>query len=315
MLTFLFCLLSGISVVWWLRAMGLSASHASRSPSLIILTLASLPLLEALFAVQWGLLAAALLAASVAAAHQQRLAAAGFLVALATTKPQIVMLAALYLLFWSFADWHQRKALPITFFVTMTALLGTTELFLPGWLSEWWHALVRYPGYTQAPLARAMLGNALGAVLTVVLLAATVALAWRARREAVGAPSFSLGLAFVLTTTALTVLHSDAIYDHEILLPAILLVILSWRTMLRRGPAVRLILVMTSLALSWQWIAASAVSVAAFILGRITVEQSDFALQLPLRASASFPFALIATLGLMAVPLFREPEEEPKNTR
>lgn len=313
-LTFLFCLLSGISVVWWLRAMGLSASYPAIAVS-IVLTLASLPLLEALFAVQWGLLAAALLAASVAAAHQQRLAAAGFLVALATTKPQIVMLAALYLLFWSFADWHQRKALPITFFVTMTALLGASELFLPGWLSEWFHALVRYPGYTQAPLARAMLGNALGAVLTVVLLAATVALAWRARREAVGAPSFSLGLAFVLTTTTLTVLHSDAIYDHEILLPAILLVILSWRTMLRRGPAVRLILVMTGLALSWQWIAASVVSVAAFILGRITVEQSDFALQLPLRASASFPFALIATLGLMAVPLFREPEEEPKNTR
>jgi len=122
-----------------------------------------------------------------------------------------------------------------------------------------------------------------------------------------------LGLAFVLTTTTLTVLHSDAIYDHEILLPAILLVIISWRTMIRRGPAVRLILVMTGLALSWQWIAASAVSVAAFIVGRTTVEQSNFALQLPLRASASFPFALIAILGLMAVQLFRKPEEEQKN--
>jgi len=308
-LTVLFCLISGISVVWWLRAMELSASPETIAV-FIILTLASLPLLEALFAVQWGLLAAALLAASVAAAHNQRLAAAGFLLALATTKPQIVALAALYLLFWSFADWRERKALAIAFFVTMAALLGTSELILPGWLSSWWRALMRYGGYTQPPLARDVLGNVLGTILMVALLAAVVAIAWRARHDAVGSPTFSLGLAFVLSTTTLTILHSDAIYDHEILLPAILLVIVSWRTMLRRGPAVRLILVITGLALSWQWIAASGVSVAALVLGRTTVEQSNFALQLPLRASASFPFALIAVLGLMAVQLFRGPEED-----
>ena len=189
-ITVLFCLFSGISLVWWLRGMGLPASHEGIA-IFIILTLASLPLLEALFAVQWGLLAAALLAASVAAAHKQKFASAGFLLALSTTKPQIVALAVLYLLFWSLAGWRQRRALAITFFVTMVALLGASELILPGWLPSWWHAVMRYGEYTQAPLVRDLLGQVLGTTLTVALLAAAVALAWRARRTEVGSPTFS----------------------------------------------------------------------------------------------------------------------------
>jgi len=309
LLTILFCLLSGFSVVLWLRAMELSASYQEIAV-IIILTLASLPLLEALFAVQWGLLAAALLAASVSAARRQKLGVSGFLLALATTKPPIMVLAVLYILFWSFFGWRQRKALPITFCVTMAAFLSASELALPGWLSLWWHALMRYREYTQAPLARDLLGGSLGTVVTISLLAASLALAWRARRTAVGSPAFSLGVAFVLCTTALTLLHRDAIYDHEILLPAVLLVVISWRSILRRGPAVRLMLLLAGFALGWQWIAASAVSVAALILGRAAVQQSNFALQLPLRFSASFPFALIALLGMMAVPFFRKAEDK-----
>lgn len=302
-LTFLFTLLSTVSVLLWIRIVGLSLSR-EQTAILIILTLSSLPLLEGLFAVQWGLLAAGMLATSLAAARGGELALSGFLLALATTKPQIVVLAVVYLIFWAFSDWQRRKPLVIAFFVTMVVLLGVCELILPGWLTEWWHALGRYQGYTQAPLARDMLGNALGTALTVALSLGAVTIAWKVRREPVGSPAFSLGLAFVLTTTALTVLHSDAIYDHEILLPAVLLVILSWRTILRLGPAVRLILLLAILALSWQWIAASAVSVAAVVLGRAHIQNNDFALQLPLRASASFPFALVALLGLIAAELF-----------
>jgi hypothetical protein len=304
-LTVLVSLLSGLSVVFWLHAIDRSASYYEIAV-LVVLTLTSLPLLEAVFAVQWGLVVAALLAVSFSAARCGKLVLSGFLLALATTKPQIMLLAALYLLFWSFAGWRQRKALPIAFFGTMAALLGASELVLPGWVSEWWHALMRYPGYTQAPLARGVLGGALGTMLTITLLVAILSIAWKARRFTVGSPTFSMGLALALTTTALTILHGDAIYDHEILLPAVLLVFMSWRTLLRRGPAVRVILAMTGLALCWQWIAASAVSFAALLLGRASVRQSDFALQLPLRASASFPFALVALLGLMAVPLIRE---------
>jgi hypothetical protein len=308
-LTFLFSLLSAVSVLFWTRAVGLSVSRKDAA-ILIILTLASLPLLEGLFAVQWGLLAAVLLAASVAAARNGKLALSGFLLALATTKPQIVVLAAAYLIFWAFSDWQRRKNLLIAFFITMAVLLGVCELILPAWLAGWWYALARYRGYTQAPLARDMLGNVLGTALTAALLLGAVAIAWKARREPVGSQEFSLGLAFVLAATTLTILHSDAIYDHEILLPAVLLVILSWRTILRLGPAVRLILLLASLALSRQRIAASVVSIAALVVGRAKIQESDFALQLPLRTSASFPFVLVALLGLMAAQLFRIRAEE-----
>ncbi|HEY4387225.1 MAG TPA: glycosyltransferase family 87 protein, partial [Ktedonobacteraceae bacterium] len=151
-LAILLPMISIAAIFIWLRALCISFSWFSFA-FISILTLSSYPLLEALIAEQAGILVWALAGASVLAVRKERYKQAGAFLALATIKPQMVVLLIVWLAAWAVADWHNRKPLLWTFLSLQVLLWGAGEIVLPGWFSEWVHVLVGYPRYGGAILS------------------------------------------------------------------------------------------------------------------------------------------------------------------
>jgi len=76
--------------------------------SLILLTVGSPAVLQALKLRQLSLLVAGIVVIAMALLTSDRLSAAGILLALATIKPQLVWLLILWLALWTAADWKRR---------------------------------------------------------------------------------------------------------------------------------------------------------------------------------------------------------------
>jgi hypothetical protein len=95
-------ILTALSVEFWILALGWRIS-ALRLASIVLLTLGTYELLEAFFAEQPGLLVSFFLAGAALALRRNRLMLAGVLMSLTMIKPQVTVLAAAYLLLWSFA--------------------------------------------------------------------------------------------------------------------------------------------------------------------------------------------------------------------
>jgi hypothetical protein len=122
-------------------------------------------------------------------------------------------------------------------------------------------------------------------------------LAWRNRAADSGSFAFWITLTLLLSITTIIILPGQAIYDHLILLPGILLLV-RYRSELRdAGRVSRTLLAIGALVLFWPWIAAFAL-----ILLRPWLAPGDFdstaVLSLPIRTAASLPFAVLALLAL-----------------
>ncbi len=144
---------------------------------MILLTLCSYQELEGLYAGQLGLLVGFLLAASVLALLRNRLLFAGMLMALAMIKPQMVLLAVLYLLLWSANDWRRRGRFSVAFLATMFLLMAASLAVWPRWIQSWAGVIMGYPRYSTPPLAKELLriefgGVTLGTPVIAFLLAA-----------------------------------------------------------------------------------------------------------------------------------------------
>jgi len=74
-----------------------------------------------------------LLAVAMALLVSDRPVAAGVLLALATIKPQLVLLLCL-LTIWTVADWRRRYRWAASFLVSMAILWATSEWYLPHWV-------------------------------------------------------------------------------------------------------------------------------------------------------------------------------------
>lgn len=291
---------TAFSVVTWLRAVRLQVDRVMIA-SLILLTLSSYSVLEGLFAEQIGLLVGFLLAASLAAFAGKRLFLSGSVLAVALIKPQMMLLVAIYLLLWSFAQWRARRAF-VAGFVSVSALLAASSLLIwPHWISEWLNVLIRYRQYSTPPLACYVLGSCTGSrfgpVVVVALLAGALALAWRMRNASPGSIEFALTISLLLATTVVTLLRGQAVYDHVILLPGIILIAVSWRGFTASSRIFRVVIGTGALALFWQWICAPFVIAAQPIFSRRIFTET--VLTLPIRTAASIPFGVLAVLALM----------------
>jgi hypothetical protein len=91
-------------------------------------------------------------------------------------------------------------------------------------------------------------------------------------------------------------LPGQAVYDHVILLPGILLALWNWRRVAASSRPFAVILAAGALVLFWQWIAAIPLLVIRYFM---SPQQffSNGVLLLPLHAAASVPFAVAAVLG------------------
>ncbi len=308
-------LLTVASVLVWLRAMAWRLNW-KWVVVVLLLTLCTYPTLEGLYAGQLGLLVAFLLAASLLAIERQRFLLAGILMALTTIKPQMTVLAIFYALLWSAHEWRARRRFVIGLFSTIILLVGTSLAALPHWIQSWTHTVLAYRHYTRPPLVTEVLTSPLGArwsgpatfVLTAASILMAMLLAWRNRAAAFGSFAFWLTLSLLLSITTITVLPGQAIYDHLILVPAILLLARQRSALLESGPAPRAVLSIGALVLLWPWIAAFALIVLRPWLAPATLNSTPV-FTLPIRTAASLPFAVLALLAwTLRVSGVRNPE-------
>src|SRR5882762_302322 len=108
--------LTALSVFLWSRGLRWN-TYLSVLTIFIGRTLSRYHGLEALYALQPGLIVGFLLSAAIAALVANKLRLAGCLLAFATIKPQVSILLTLYLLLWAFSSWQKQWKFALTFLV------------------------------------------------------------------------------------------------------------------------------------------------------------------------------------------------------
>lgn len=295
--------LTGASVLLWMRALSWGIGWMWITVA-VLLTLGSYPVLEGLYADQLGLLVGFLLAASMLALRRSRLLLSGILMALTTIKPQMTVLAILYLLIWSSHDWRGRGRFCLGLFSTGILLAGTALVVWPQWIRSWIQVVLGYHRYAKPPLVREVLAEPLGTraaglatlLMIAVLLIVALLLAWRNRAAAADSMAFWATLSVLLGITTVTLLPGQALHDHVILLPGVFLLAVgrkAWTT----SWIPKALLVVGVAVLLWPWVAACALIVLRPLL---THDQfySKAVFALPLRTAAAFPFVVLGLLAL-----------------
>lgn len=252
----------GVVAPWfWLRILGSTTSTVEVIIA-IVLFLGSWPFVLGLRIHQPALIVFMLMTGAVMAVSNRRYKTAGFLLALATIKPQSVVGIVGWLMLWSLSRWRDRKGVFVSFVLTMSVAFAAAEFLVPGWLWEWRNALSAYMRY--APLTGAyvdmIFGNRAGKVVAALVAFAIVAYCWKTRGAEPESNRFKLAPALILSANLFIapVWHA---YDHIFLLPPAIL-LWEWRDQFfKLKPVPRGILRFFAMALLWQWIAVVAVAI------------------------------------------------------
>lgn len=296
LLAVLLPLITIITLGLWRRALEWQLSATSFSV-IVVLTLTSYQILEALFAEQLGLFVALFLAGAALAIREERFMLAGALGSLTLMKPETSSLAVFYLLLWSFSD-RRRRHFWQGFAIVSFALLTASLLIWPHWIFEWIHIVLGYNRYATPPLIQVLLGKStsayIGWSISVCFIAAAVLLAWRYRMPSEHSPRFWLTLSLILAITSVAVLPGQAIYDHTVLLPGIFLILIHRRELSAAGRISRILLYLGALVLFWPWIMSPVVLIFGHWSPYPVLDSSLLAL--PIRSAVPLPFAVLALL-------------------
>jgi Glycosyltransferase family 87 len=267
---------------------------------IVVLALCNYQVLEALFAEQPGLIVGFLLASAALALRRNRLLLAGVLMALTLIKPQMTLLAIGYLLLWSLFD-RRRAKFSVGLLITLAFLVGSSLLLWPRWIEQWIKILFGYHRYATPPLITVLLGSwspYLGKALIIALWGVSCVLAWRNRRATPDSPDFWWTLSLLPAITSVTLLPGQAIYDHIILFPGIFLLLRYRRELRNAGRVPRTLLAIGAVVLFWPYAAAFALIVLRPLMS-LNVFNSTAVFALPIRTTASLPFAVLALLAWM----------------
>ncbi|MGD0790969.1 MAG: glycosyltransferase family 87 protein [Terriglobales bacterium] len=266
-------LLTCVGTLLWLRVLLRSAPLWTQI-SLLALTVGSPAVMQGLKLRQMSLLVAGLLAIAITLLTADHEVAAGVLLALASIKPQLVLLPLCWLAIWTMADWRRRYRLAVSFLVTMTILVAASEWYLPHWIPRFWRAIHEYQRYTGAT---SVMDNLIGApwswAFELLAFAAIMSVCWRERRQAANTGSFALTLGLVLAATVLMV-PTSANYNQVLVIPALLVLAKERRTIWRRSIANRVLFVITTGLVFWPWISSVALAGLSFVLPQETVERA-----------------------------------------
>jgi len=157
-------------------------------------------------------------------------AAAGFLLALSTIKPQMVILLILFILLW--AGSVKRWTLVWSFLGSLILMIVGASLLIPGWLVQNITQVLSYPQYTLPGTPGAIfahwlpgIGNQLGWLFT-VLSASALIVEWRAalRKDF---SWFYWTACLTLTLTNLIGIRT-ATENYVAMFPSLLLVLAVW---------------------------------------------------------------------------------------
>jgi len=185
-----------------------------------------------------ALVALGLLAAFLAIKNGQD-EVAGFLFALTTIKPQLVILVILFVLIW--AANRRRWRLVSWFFGTMVILIAVSFLFLPDWIIQNIREILRYPGYNPPGTPGAAfsvwfpaMGNRLGWILSGILIILLLIEWFLAIRRKVEFPGFFWTAYLTLVASQWIGIQTDP-GNFIILFPAIMLVFAMWEQRWKRA--------------------------------------------------------------------------------
>lgn len=291
----LLVMLTLLSVYCWLRVVRWRPSAAVFA-ILVMLTLGSFPVVQGIKLQQLTLLVGGVLGACAAALVEGEFAVAGFLLALATIKPQLALPVASWLVLWALSDWHQRKRFIWSLGATMAVLLGASEYILPGWMSRFRAAVAAYRNYTggAGSLLDVLTTPVLGKVLAAFAVLAVAGLGWRLRRAGHQSQEFGTMLALVLAVT-LVIVPSFAPYNQVLLLPAVFVIAASWKNLWTRNRFTRAACAVGALVVFWPWLASCALMGAWPFLPAGVVQR---AWAYPLYTSLGIPLVVLGLLSL-----------------
>ena len=201
-----------------------------------------------------SILSALFLAVSLVAIRAKQDLLAGVLLALATLKPQIVILIIPLTLVWSLS--HRRWKLLSSFFLSLLIMLIATLVIEPGWIPQNLNQIRYYPEYTLPGTPRSLLevwwpGWGLIIALAITVITGTILLwmwanAWRA--------PFTVYLWAAFGTMAITNLIGiqTAVSNYVAMLPAVIFVLAALSIkVVRRGKWISLSLASAILIGLW----------------------------------------------------------------
>jgi hypothetical protein len=287
---FLFILpvLTAITVPLWLYVVGLRIIR-SHVAILIVLTLASWPVLWGIRLQQPTLIVAALIASGCFLLKRGSGIGAGILLALATIKPQLAGLLIAWLVLWALV--HRRWRFLGSLSVSLVLLLIGAEEIAPGWFPRWHKAGLDLLQYThQQAVLHTIFGQWIGTTLLIAIAAAIVSILWKLRRCEIGSDQFAIAVALTLATTvALLPTDLPMIYNDVFLLPAFLILIFAKPTAYYPAFARRIALAL----LGWGFIAPLL-----SVLGESIGHPSNFWDALPFQ-NALLPLSVVIALAWM----------------
>ena len=267
----LFVLLTTASVVWWANALRWRLSTAAMLTWVVII-LGSFPAIQGFKLQQLTLLVAAFLARAMCLVTSKRLVGAGILLALATIKPQLALVPALWLTIWVLGNWRERQRLLWSFAAAMAVLCIVAEILLPGWIGEFRRASAAYYRYTGGgtSVLDILLTPVLGRVATPGIVCVCAVALWRVRRSAEATPEFQWSLALVMATT-LVIIPMFAPYNQVLLIPSLMVIVRAIRELWEASRLSRFMVAAVGLSVFWPWIAAALLGIAMLFLPKPTV--------------------------------------------
>lgn len=221
----------------------------------ITLGLGNFPAIQSLALRQLTILVAGFLALAFVFTVRRKFVFAGVLLALATIKPQLAIPMTLWLALWTLSGWRARKGLLFGFLGSIAILVACAQLVLPGWLVEFYRAVIAYRKYTGgATAADVLFGAGLGRAANILLVLITGIICWQLRRESEKSIGFCFASCFVL---AVTVAFDPifAPYNQLLLFPAYLFLIQHRDALRPRESWQKAILGIALLMICWQWMA------------------------------------------------------------
>jgi hypothetical protein len=163
---------------------------------------------------------------------------AGFLLALTTIKPQLVILVIFFILLWAV---NRRRWRLISWFLgTMVVLVAVAFLFVPDWIIQNIREILRYPGYNPPGTPGAVftvwfpaMGNRLGWILSGIMIMLLLVEWFLALRRKIEFPGFLWTVYLTLVASQWIGIQTDP-GNFIILFPAIILVFAMWEQRWKR---------------------------------------------------------------------------------
>jgi hypothetical protein len=294
-----------VSAPLWIMGLCWNCSRTMLG-SLTLLSFGSFPALESIYLQQPAVLGTALLAGCGAALGGGHLFLAGTLLAMSTIKPQLTAVLAIWLLLWAFSDWRSRKQLVWGFAITMLALMGISEVLLPGWTREFADGVFAYQRYTgNFSIMVLFLGKFCGPVASIAIAAGLAYVVWHTRHEPVASDRFRFTLCSVVTVTVVLL---PTIYPtgQLLLLPAVFWLLQSFPAIWAKGYASRLAYVSAFSLIVWPWVGSLALMLGRLLVPAVMLRQFWI---VPLSTLLLVPPAMLVMFVILTPAMFRDNTE------